>query len=116
MEFVRRALAIGVITLIGLVLSERAFAAAQEVAIDSGDTAWLLTSTAIVLMMTIPGLALFCGGQVLTQLYSVAVTMAYTALATFVILKAIDPTSGLRVTEESEREGLDIRAHGESVA
>jgi len=113
MKFVRRALAIGVITLIGLVLSERAFAAAQEVAIDSGDT---LRSTAIVLMMTIPGLALFCGGQVLTQLYSVAVTMAYTALATFVILKAIDPTSGLRVTEVSEREGLDIRAHGESVA
>jgi len=113
MKFVRRALAIGVITLIGLVLSERAFAAAQEVAIDSGDT---LRSTAIVLMMTIPGLALFCGGQVLTQLYSVAVTMAYTALATFVILKAIDPTSGFRVTEESEREGLDIRAHGESVA
>ena len=113
MKFVRRALAIGVITLIGLVLSERAFAAAQEVAIDSGDT---LRSTAIVLMMTIPGLALFCGRQVLTQLYSVAVTMAYTALATFVILKAIDPTSGLRVTEESEREGLDIRAHGESVA
>ena len=113
MKFVRRALAIGVITLIGLVLSERAFAAAQEVAIDSGDT---LRSTAIVLMMTIPGLALFCGRQVLTQLYSVAVTMAYTALATFVILKAIDPTSGFRVTEESEREGLDIRAHGESVA
>jgi ammonia channel protein AmtB len=113
MKIVRRSLAIGVITLIGLVLSERAFAAAQEVAIDSGDT---LRSTAIVLMMTIPGLALFCGRQVLTQLYSVAVTMAYTALATFVILKAIDPTSGFRVTEESEREGLDIRAHGESVA
>src|SRR5680860_541581 len=32
--------------------------------IDSGDTAWLLTSTALVLMMTIPGLALFYGGLV----------------------------------------------------
>ena len=31
---------------------------------DSGDTAWMLTSTALVLMMTIPGLALFYGGMV----------------------------------------------------
>ena len=38
--------------------------AAEEVAkLDSGDTAWMLTSTAIVLMMTIPGLALFYGGM-----------------------------------------------------
>jgi len=32
--------------------------------IDSGDTAWMLTSTALVLLMTIPGLALFYGGMV----------------------------------------------------
>jgi Amt family ammonium transporter len=32
--------------------------------ISSGDTAWMLTSTALVLMMTIPGLALFYGGMV----------------------------------------------------
>src|ERR1700709_2622164 len=31
---------------------------------DSGDTAWMLTSTALVLMMTIPGLGLFYGGMV----------------------------------------------------
>ena len=37
-------------------------AAADE--LDSGDTAWMLTSTALVLMMTIPGLALFYGGMV----------------------------------------------------
>jgi Amt family ammonium transporter len=33
-------------------------------ALDTGDTAWMLTSTALVLMMTIPGLALFYGGMV----------------------------------------------------
>ncbi|WP_281362778.1 ammonium transporter [Nguyenibacter vanlangensis] len=33
-------------------------------AVDTGDTAWMLTSTALVLMMTIPGLALFYGGMV----------------------------------------------------
>src|SRR5580700_7937454 len=32
--------------------------------LDSGDTAWMLTSMALVLMMTIPGLALFYGGMV----------------------------------------------------
>lgn len=39
---------------------------AQEAAptLDSGDTAWMLTSTALVLFMTIPGLALFYGGMV----------------------------------------------------
>lgn len=37
---------------------------AQEATLNSGDTAWMLTSTAIVLMMTIPGLALFYGGMV----------------------------------------------------
>jgi|APTNR8051073442_1049403.scaffolds.fasta_scaffold04588_5 Amt family ammonium transporter len=37
----------------------------EEVAtLDTGDTAWMLTSTALVLMMTIPGLALFYGGMV----------------------------------------------------
>jgi Amt family ammonium transporter len=41
-------------------------ALAQD-ALDSGDTAWLLTSTALVLFMTIPGLALFYGGLVRTK-------------------------------------------------
>ncbi len=43
-----------------------AVALAQEDApkLDTGDTAWMLTSTALVLMMTIPGLALYYGGMV----------------------------------------------------
>ncbi len=41
-----------------------AWAADPPPKIDSGDTAWMLTSTALVLMMTIPGLALFYGGMV----------------------------------------------------
>ena len=39
-------------------------AMAQDAKLDSGDTAWMLTATALVLMMTIPGLALFYGGMV----------------------------------------------------
>jgi ammonium transporter, Amt family len=37
---------------------------AQAEGMDSGDTAWMLTSTALVLFMTLPGLALFYGGLV----------------------------------------------------
>ncbi len=41
-----------------------AAAAATEAKVDTGDTAWMLTSTALVLMMTVPGLALFYAGMV----------------------------------------------------
>ena len=39
-------------------------AGAQEGGVDSGDTAWMLTATALVLFMTIPGLSLFYAGLV----------------------------------------------------
>ncbi len=39
-------------------------AAAPAAALNSGDTAWMLTATALVLLMTIPGLALFYAGMV----------------------------------------------------
>jgi Amt family ammonium transporter len=58
--------------------------------IDSGDTAWMLTSVALVLMMTIPGLALFYGGMVRkknvldTVMQSFMVTCLVTVLYTIV--------------------------------
>ena len=54
--------------------------------INAGDTAWMLTSTALVLLMTIPGLALFYAGMVrkknvlATLLQSFAITCLVTAL------------------------------------
>ena len=42
--------------------AEAAPAAAPAPKLDSGDTAWMLTSTLLVILMTIPGLALFYGG------------------------------------------------------
>ena len=39
-------------------------AAAAPPPVDTGDTAWVLTASALVLMMTLPGLALFYGGLV----------------------------------------------------
>jgi len=61
-----------------------AAAAAPATAINSGDTAWMLTSTALVLMMTIPGLALFYGGMVrkMNVLATVMQSFAVTCLVT----------------------------------
>ena len=53
--------------------------------LDSGDTAWMATSTALVLFMTIPGLALFYGGMVRAKSFS-AVTMQCFAITCLVTL------------------------------
>ena len=61
MNRVRNALGLGA----GATLLLAADAAyAGEDVINSGDTAWILTSSALVLLMTLPGLALFYGGLV----------------------------------------------------
>lgn len=54
------------LALLGLLATSSAWAqtAAAPTQIDSGDTAWMLTATALVLLMTLPGLALFYGGMV----------------------------------------------------
>ncbi len=53
--------------------------------------------------------------SVATQLLGVGVTLAYSGVLTFLLLKLIDLVIGLRVTEEQEREGLDVALHGERV-
>src|SRR5439155_15443023 len=53
---------IGALISAATVLAEEAAAPAPK--FDTGDTAWMLTSSALVLMMTVPGLALFYGGLV----------------------------------------------------
>ncbi len=75
-----------VATVIAAAAPMAALAEEAAPAIDSGDTAWMLTSTALVLMMTIPGLALFYGGMVreknvlATVVQSFAVTCLMTVL------------------------------------
>ncbi len=63
-----------------------AAAPAKPPAYDHGDTAWMLTSTALVLMMTIPGLALFYAGMVRRKniLSTVMQSFAITCLITIV--------------------------------
>lgn len=128
-------------------------AAAAAFKPDTGDTAWMLTSSALVLMMTGPGLALFyCGlvrrknvlgtmmqsfammaiislqwfvvgyslafhdnnpKQLVNQLVATLATWVLAGVATFVILKIVDATIGLRVSEQAEIESLDLSQHGE---
>jgi ammonium transporter, Amt family len=54
-------------------------------------------------------------GSIITQLQGVMATLAYSFVVSYIILKVIDFTIGLRVDEEDEREGLDVSLHGEHV-
>ena len=59
-------------------------------------------------------LGLLEGGGVLGgQVVAVVVTIVYCAVASFIILKVLDWTMGLRVSQEGEVRGLDINEHGE---
>ena len=53
------------------------------------------------------------GSQVLAQMIGVIVTIIYCGIVSYIILKVIDKTMGLRVSEEQESDGLDITLHGE---
>jgi Amt family ammonium transporter len=52
--------------------------------------------------------------QVWIQLKAVLVTIVWSGVVSFIAYKLVDMTIGLRVSEEDEREGLDISAHGET--
>jgi ammonium transporter, Amt family len=67
------------VALIGAATEAMAQAAAQPAKIDAADTAWMISATALVLMMSIPGLALFYSGMVRKK--NVLATMAQTLAA-----------------------------------
>jgi ammonium transporter, Amt family len=52
--------------------------------------------------------------QVTSQLWGVGVSIIWSAVVSFIAFKIVDVLIGLRVSEEVEREGLDICEHGES--
>jgi Amt family ammonium transporter len=78
--------ALGTVAALAQEAAPAAAPAAPAAALDTGNTAWMLTSTALVLMMTIPGLALFYGGMVrkknvlATIMQSFAITCLVTVL------------------------------------
>jgi ammonium transporter, Amt family len=54
-------------------------------------------------------------GSVILQAKGVLTTLVYSGVVSFVLLKVIDMVMGIRVSEEEEREGLDVSLHGEHV-
>jgi Amt family ammonium transporter len=83
-----------------------------------------ITGTLLAGIFASTGLGIFSGqgfapginsitGQFQVQLIGVVATAAYTAIATYVILKVVEAITGLRVSPETESTGLDIEEHGE---
>jgi Amt family ammonium transporter len=54
-------------------------------------------------------------GQVVNQVIGVAIVLAYDVIVSFIILKVVDASLGLRVNGDVERDGLDLALHGETV-
>ncbi|WP_438751451.1 ammonium transporter [Pararhizobium sp. O133] len=54
------------------------------------------------------------GGQFMTQVYAVLVTLAWCGIGSAILYKIVDLIVGLRVSVEAEREGLDLSSHGEA--
>ena len=85
-----------------LFLSSGSLWAQGETPIDTGNTAWMITATVLVLMMTLPGLALFYGGlvrsknvlSVLMHCYAIA-ALASIMWVVFLYSFAFDEDSGL---------------------
>ena len=53
------------------------------------------------------------GSQLVAQFKGATLTLVYTAVVSYILLKIVDVIIGLRVTEEQETEGLDIALHDE---
>ena len=70
-------------------VAEAAAEAAPAPALDSGDTAWMLTSTMLVILMTIPGLALFYGGLVRSKNMLSVLAQVFTIFSLITVLWAI---------------------------
>ena len=59
------------------------------------------------------GMGKSIGMQVLAQLISIIITIIWSGVLSFIILKIVDATVGLRVEEDDERQGLDLSQHNE---
>jgi Amt family ammonium transporter len=72
----------------------------------------LVADWTTVAMMTADAYSI--GTQVWTQTKAVLITVAWSGIVSVIAFKLVDLTIGLRVSEEDEREGLDITSHGET--
>ena len=87
-------LGLGLMAVAGGVLAQESVPAVAEAAsevakIDTGDTAWMLTSTMLVILMIIPGLALFYGGLVRAKNMLSVLAQVFTIFSLITVLWAI---------------------------
>ena len=80
-------------------------------------TASASTRSAASSARCLPPYSLIAGNvaALINQFKGVAVVIVYDAVVSLILLKIIDAVIGLRVSEETEREGLDLALHGEVV-
>lgn len=82
--------AIGALALAGTVGAEEAAAVAAAVPVpNKGDTAWMIVATILVIMMSIPGLALFYGGLVRTKNMLSVLMQVFSIFAMIIVLWAV---------------------------
>jgi Amt family ammonium transporter len=74
---------------------------------------WGALATGMFCVVPVAGLFGGNPGQLLKQLVGVVITILFAAAGTFLIATALRVTMGLRVSEQQERDGLDITVHGE---
>jgi Amt family ammonium transporter len=74
---------------------------------------WGALATGMFCVVPVAGLFGGNPGQLLKQLVGVLATILFAAAGTFLIATALRVTMGLRVSEQQERDGLDITVHGE---
>ncbi len=78
-----------------------------------GTLGTLLTAVFAAESMGGVGLQVSIGAQFLTQLIGVLATVVWCGVFSFIILKVVDVTIGLRVSADEETEGLDLILHDE---
>ena len=102
---------------------------ALPLAIDTGDTAWLLAASALVLLMA-PGLALFYGGMVRSKSVLNMIMMTFGTVVVCILWSlvgysiafvvsgiigyAVHRNMGFRIDEEHEINGIDLIIHAET--
>ena len=74
---------------------------------------WGALATGMFCVVPVAGLFGGNPGQLLKQLVGVVITILFAATGTYLIATALRVTMGLRVSEQQERDGLDITVHGE---
>ena len=74
---------------------------------------WGALATGLLAVTPVAGLFMGHPEQLTKQLVGVGVTIAFAGLGTLLIASLVRATMGLRVTEQQERDGLDITVHGE---